>query len=175
MRYRPNTEIVLKGLNFKIESGLKVGVVGRTGAGKSTLGLTLLRIMEAEKGNVMIDGIDIRKVELKHLREKVTTIPQDPVLFEGTLRYNLDPAGKKSDQYIDGLIEKSGLQEILKLKDDQHARDFQIDAGGNNLSAGEKQLICICRAVIRKAKVVVFDEATANVDVITEHKILNLI
>jgi len=106
------------------------------------------------------------------LREKVTTIPQDPTLFKGTLRFNIDPFNKVSDEKIDALLEKAGLTELLKYESGTYLRDMMIEESGNNLSAGEKQLICICRAVLRKAKVVVFDEATANIDVLTEHKIL---
>lgn len=175
LRYRPNLDYALRRLNFTIKAGVKVGVVGRTGAGKSTLGLTLLRIMEIEKGEIKIDGIDIKKVELKTLRERITTIPQDPALFEGSLRFNIDPAEKASDERIDQLITDSGLDALLKIKDGEKYRDFEIQANGDNLSAGEKQLICICRAAVRNAKVVIFDEATANVDVVTEQKLLKLV
>lgn len=109
MRYRPGCDLVLKGLDFSIKSGVKVGVVGRTGAGKSTLGLTLLRLMEIEKGQIFIDGHDIRKIALKNIRDKITTIPQDPALFNGTVRFNIDPYEKETDERVDELIEKSGL------------------------------------------------------------------
>jgi len=104
LRYRPKTELVLKGLDFQVQPGIKVGVVGRTGAGKSTLGLTLLRMMEVETGSIEIDGIDISKVELQLLREKVTTIAQEPTLFKGTLGFNLDPFVKETDATIDALL-----------------------------------------------------------------------
>jgi len=175
LRYRPTTELVLKGLNFKIQAGMKVGVVGRTGAGKSTLGLTLLRLMEVETGSIEIDGIDISKVELQHLRHKITTIAQEATLFKGTLRFNIDPYEMESHENIDALLERAGLTKLLKYEEGTAVRDFQIEEGGNNLSTGEKQIVCICRAVLRKAKVVIFDEATANIDVVTEHKILDLV
>jgi len=179
LRYRPTTDRVLNGLTLNIKAGDKVGVVGRTGAGKSTLGLTLLKMMEADSGTIQIDGVDISKVDLQTLREKVTTIPQDPVIFKGTLQFNIDPYGRESNESIDHLLARSGLIELMskddKSTDDKSIREFMIEEGGSNLSAGEKQLICICRASIRKAKVVIFDEATANIDVLTEHKIMNLI
>jgi len=105
----------------------------------------------------------------------VTTIPQDPVLFAGTLRFNIDPNESHSNEAIDAMLRKAGLMELLKTEKDIPVRDFEIEEGGKNLSAGEKQLICICRAALRKAKVVIFDEATANIDVLTEQKILSLI
>lgn len=175
MRYRPTTDLVLKGLDFDIKAGDKVGIVGRTGAGKSTLGLTLLRIIESEKGRIIIDGEDISKIDLQTLREKVTTIPQDPVLFKGTLRYNIDPFEVYPETEIDDLLSRSGLTDLIKKDDDKPTREYKIEEGGSNLSAGEKQLICICRAVLRKAKIVIFDEATANIDIVTETKVLELI
>jgi len=175
LRYRPKLDLVLKGLDINIKPGLKVGVVGRTGAGKSTLGLTLLRILEIEAGINSIDGVDLKTVPLQVLRQRVTTIPQDPTLFKGTLRFNVDPDNKYKDEEIDDLLERSGLGEILKYDKTKSMREFEVDENGNNLSSGEKQLVCICRAAIRKAKVVVFDEATANIDVVTEHKIQELI
>lgn len=114
LRYRPKLDLVLKGLDFKADAGLKIGVCGRTGAGKSTLGLTFLRILEIETGTITIDGIDISKVALQTLRERVTTIPQDPTLFKGTLRYNLDPYEKHTDEELDDLLNRTGLKEIMK-------------------------------------------------------------
>jgi len=134
--------------------------------------------MEAESGSILIDNVDISKVDLQTLREKVTTIPQDPVIFKGTLQFNIDPYSKESNETIEHLLTRSGLTELMTKdngESEKSIREFPIEENGNNLSAGEKQLICICRASIRKAKVVIFDEATANIDVLTEHKIMNLI
>lgn len=177
LRYRPDTDLVLKNVNFNIEGGMKVGVVGRTGAGKSTIALTLSRILELESGSIEIDGVDISKVGLQRLRNKVTMIPQDPTLFKGTLRFNIDPSEEVPTERILELIEKAGLDELLKkqLKDNQSILDMEIKEAGSNLSSGEKQLISICRAILRKAKVVVLDEATSNIDVLTEKKILKLL
>lgn len=104
LRYRPNTDLVLKGLNFDIQGGHKVGIVGRTGAGKSTIAMGLTRIVEIEKGSIKIDGIDIQSIPLKKLRENLTIIPQDPTLFTGTLRFNIDPQGKVDDSEIIDLL-----------------------------------------------------------------------
>ena len=98
LRYRPNTDLVINNLTLRIEPGMKVGVVGRTGAGKSTLGLTLSRLIELESGSILIDGQDISKVSLRHLRSKVTVIPQDPTLFTGSLRFNIDPLGEHTEE-----------------------------------------------------------------------------
>jgi len=125
--------------------------------------------MEVETGSIEIDGIDISKVELQHLRHKITTIAQEATLFKGTLRFNIDPYEMESHENIDALLERAGLTKLLKYEEGTAVRDFQIEEGGNNLSTGEKQIVCICRAVLRKAKVVIFDEATANIDVVTEH------
>lgn len=176
LRYRPGLDLVLKGLTVDFDAGLKIGCVGRTGAGKSTLGLTLLRILEIDEGSIIIDGVNIRDVALQTLRKRITTIPQDPVLFKGTIKFNLDPEDKHPDKELDDLLVRSGLDEILKRDDkEKPLREFEVEEGGKNLSDGEKQLVCICRAALRKAKVVIFDEATANIDVVTEQKIMALI
>lgn len=156
---------------------MKVGVVGRTGSGKSTLGLTLSRIIELERGQILIDGVDISQINLQDLRCKVTVIPQDPTIFSNTLRFNIDPLGLNSTEAISALIKRAGLQDILERRDDSGniGLDMKIEEGGGNLSVGEKQLVCICRAVLRKNKVVLLDEATANIDIVTEEKILKLI
>jgi ATP-binding cassette subfamily C (CFTR/MRP) protein 1 len=104
LRYRPKTEKVLKGLSFDVQGGHKVGVVGRTGAGKSTLSLALTRILELEEGSIKIDGIDISKIPLKSLRDKITIIPQDPTLLQGTLRFNLDPSETVPESQITELL-----------------------------------------------------------------------
>jgi ATP-binding cassette subfamily C (CFTR/MRP) protein 1 len=113
VRYRENTDIVLKDLSFTVQPGQKVGVCGRTGTGKSTLALTLSRILELEQGNICVDNVDISKVDLQFLRSKITVIPQDPTLFSGSLRFNLDPLNEVDDAEILDLLKKSGLLELL--------------------------------------------------------------
>lgn len=147
--------------------------MGRTGAGKSTICLSLSRIVEIAEGIILIDNVDISKVELSYLRGKITVIPQDPTMFTGTLRFNLDPEGLATDDRIFGVLGKAQLNDLLAR--DERGLMMQITEGGTNLSSGERQLICICRAILRSSQVVILDEATANIDVVTEQKIQRLI
>jgi len=116
LRYRDNTEMVLKKLSFSAESGEKIGVVGRTGAGKSTISMALSRLVELSGGTIEIDGLDISQVELALLRQSITFIPQDPCLFTGPLRFNIDPFNQHTDEEIERLSRKAGLDEILDRK-----------------------------------------------------------
>ena len=118
LRYRPETELVLKNLTFTIEPKAKIGVVGRTGAGKSTICLALCRIVEADFGQILIDGVDISSISLKNLRGEIAIIPQDPTLFEGTLRFNLDPENAHSDIDLLNVLKQASL-EYLVLRDDK--------------------------------------------------------
>ena len=113
MRYRPTTDIVLNNLSFEIQPGEKIGVVGRTGAGKSTICLAIGRIVEIEEGQIFIDGVDIRSVELAYLRSCITVIPQDPTLFTGTLRFNIDPEDKVSDKKIFEITNEAQLDDLV--------------------------------------------------------------
>ena len=166
VKYRPNTEIVLKNLNFVIQGQEKVGIVGRTGSGKSTITLCLFRILEATEGKILIDDVDISKLGLEILRHNLTIIPQDPALMEGSLRYNIDPLEKSDDNEIIKVMEKIGFDYIIKR--DKQGLNQEIAEGGSNLSVGEKQLICITRAILRKSKIIIMDEATASIDYKTE-------
>ena len=168
LRYRPETELVLKNLSFVIQPKEKVGIVGRTGAGKSTICLALCRIVEGDSGHIIIDGEEIQFVDLAYLRSKITIIPQDPTLFEGSLKFNLDPENQSSDEEIKRIISKAALQELWDS-------NKEVAQNGENLSSGEKQLICICRAILRKNKIILMDEATANIDIKTEQIIQKLI
>ena len=168
VRYRPNTEIVLKNLNFTVNPGEKVGIVGRTGSGKSTICLCLFRILEPYEGTIYIDDEDITKIGLDILRKNITIIPQDPCLMEGTLKYNIDPFDIVDNEEIISVLKKIGFE---YTESDNLILDRKIEQSGTNLSVGEKQLICICRAILRKTKIIVMDEATANIDMTTEEKI----
>ena len=171
VKYRPNTPLVLKNLNFEINSKEKIGVVGRTGSGKSTLCLCMFRLLEAESGSISIDNIDISSIGLEILRKNLTIIPQEPTLIEGTLRENVDPAHNFSDEKIISVLTEVGLDDFMEGKN----LDYKIENDGNNISIGEKQLICIGRALIKKSKIILMDEATANIDYKTENFLQNSI
>ena len=180
LKYREDCDLALNNINLEINPGEKIGIIGRTGSGKSSLVLALFRIIEAFDGKIEIDGENIRDIPLKKIRRSLSIVPQEPFLLEGTLKTNLDPLNLYTDNEIEEVLKSVKLYEMLEHNNINqntvlNGINTEIKEYGNNLSFGCRQLLCVARAILRKSKIILLDEATSSVDQKTEDIITNTV